>query len=399
MLTDTLLSYDVADGARVLPRWLSSRDEVWVRAFQEEMEACAGMSAVIMEERLRDVGVVLAARHGRGAAVARGVWHVERARWRSKIDARVSPTRARAVTFALAAQKERQEALAMASQQLGVAESELSHALFADRPDRRIRIAPAEPIAPAELIGAYNLALAQSLLVRSTGLTIVVREHARRVVGYAKLRGLMATFAEGAEAELRARIDGPLALFRHTLKYGRALADILPTLATTANWQLRAEIVLRDQRMSLDLDASAPLARSHALPRRTDSQAEKRLHRDLLGVGPPWTVRRESVAIKVGRQLFYPDFALVHARGTVLVELVGYWTDQYLEAKVRALAHVGQRLIVCVDAKNAQKVALHGPTLDSMLVYEKRVPAAALLARAERLLDARAGEAVGGDYA
>jgi len=44
---------------------------------------------------------------------------------------------------------------------------------------------------------------------------------------------------------------------------------------------------------------------------------------------------------------------------------------------------------MCVDAKNAQKVAFEGPTPDAVIVYEKRVSVEELLARAVRMLEKR----------
>lgn len=339
-----------------------------------------------MDERLREVGTALALRHGRAPRVAAGVWQVERRRWRTTMDACVEPALVRAVTFELAARLSREEAIREASRRLAITPEVLLRTLFADRPGTRTRVAPPEQLTPAQLVDAYNLALAQALLIRSTAVAITVSEHARRVVGYAKLRGLLATFDETEEGALRIRLDGPLALFRPTTKYGRALADVLPALATTLDFRLRANLIIRHHPYLLELDASAPIPRVHRLSRRTDSAVEERLLRDLQRIGAPWTVRREAAAVKVGRRLFFPDFMLEHPSGSILVEVVGFWTEDYLDAKVRALAAIERPIIACVDVRHAQSSVLALQDTDSVLHFKRWVDAGALLALAEKRL-------------
>jgi predicted nuclease of restriction endonuclease-like RecB superfamily len=49
-----------------------------------------------------------------------------------------------------------------------------------------------------------------------------------------------------------------------------------------------------------------------------------------------WTLSRETAPVDAGDELFFPDFTLRHADGReALVELVGFWTPEYLEAKAR----------------------------------------------------------------
>ena len=64
----------------------------------------------------------------------------------------------------------------------------------------------------------------------------------RSVVRYAKLRGLLATFAVAERGGLRMEASGPLALFRHTLKYGHALAMFFPVLVSTPSFGLTPSV-------------------------------------------------------------------------------------------------------------------------------------------------------------
>jgi predicted nuclease of restriction endonuclease-like RecB superfamily len=56
-----------------------------------------------------------------------------------------------------------------------------------------------------------------------------------------------------------------------------------------------------------------------------------------------WTISRETTPVMAGDELFLPDFTLRHADGReALVELIGFWTPEYLEAKTRKIAAAGK---------------------------------------------------------
>jgi predicted nuclease of restriction endonuclease-like RecB superfamily len=337
MLPDRLLSYDRTDDGRILPRWLGARDEVWLRELAAEASAASGRPSGEADAQLVDVVAPRARAHGAGRRVVEGVWFVERKRWKTAVDCPIAPERIRRVVFDLAGEKSVVEALATASTELGLPQNVLREKLFADRGHLRTLVAPTESPSAHDLAARYNLALVQSFAVRSAEVVAVVREHARRVVGQAKLLGLMVVCGEDAARAVVLRLSGPLALFHDTLKYGRALASWFPALVATTGWSLSARVLLRGETLRLDLDASAPVARTHALPRAFDSKLEAALERDLRRLGSPWRIERESAVLRAERQLFYPDFALVSGDDRVLVEVVGFWTPEYLAAKARML--------------------------------------------------------------
>ncbi len=58
---------------------------------------------------------------------------------------------------------------------------------------------------------------------------------------------------------------------------------------------------------------------------------------------------RETTPVSAGDELFLPDFTLRHADGReALVEIVGFWTPEYLESKVRKIEAAGLRHLVLV---------------------------------------------------
>jgi predicted nuclease of restriction endonuclease-like RecB superfamily len=377
---------------RIVPDWLSSRDEVWLGVLAQELDGLAGQTVIAADERVRAAVIPVARRHGAGAKQAMGVWSMERRRWKARVASPIAPERIREVLFGARVGRARGDALTEASRVLGIEPSILEACLFADRRGARILVPPPDVASPSNLVERYNMTLAQAFLMRSRRVVALVRAHARSVVRYAKLTGLMATF-EGRDDGTLMTFSGPLSLFHETTKYGRALAGILPSLAATPDWALRADVVLRGERFSLELDASAPLPLLHALPKPTDSAVERRLVNDVRRLRSGWELAREDTVVRVGQRLFFPDFTLraPDDRGRVLLEVVGYWDPAYLANKIEALAAVDTPIVVCVDERHASGWLSSGP---NVLSYRAgRIDVVALMAAAERALD-RAGASV-----
>lgn len=390
MLPDRLIELKTADDTTHVPSWLSSRDEVWLRPFCDEIEVFAGRTVAGVESRVTAFAELLSRQHGVGTRRVEGVWLVERRRWRKQIDAPVAPEHLRSVVFDYASRYERGDALARAARVLGIDPESIGRYLFADREDERILLPPEDAPSPASLVDSYNLALAQSLLTRALRIKVLVRSDARHVLSYAKLLGLMAAFVE-REDGIEIELSGPLSLFHQTTKYGHAVARFLPALASTVGWACIAQVRLRGETHVLRLSAADPLPRTHALPRGFDSKIERRLARDMKELGPArgWRVERESAVVStgVGGQLFYPDFTLVSERGgRVLVEVVGFWTPDYLAKKQRALAAVHEPIVVCVDERHVGELGIPMTESGVVVTYRDRIDAAALLDAAERAL-------------
>src|SRR5262249_23082656 len=158
----------------------------------------------------------------------------------------------------------RSEVLGRAASTLGIRPEEITDGLFADRPSERRIVAPDHEPSTREIVERHNLALLQGLLLRSEHMVVHVQAHANSVVRFAKLRGLLCTYAMDAEGT-EITLSGPLALFRHTLKYGLALATFFPALVVTPSWSLHATCQLGSGPVRLHADASHPVAATHAL--------------------------------------------------------------------------------------------------------------------------------------
>lgn len=366
-----------------VPAWLTARDDVWLRELAAEVSASADRRVDEAGQRVVEVVAPVARRHGASRRVVEAVWMVERRRWKTRIDAPCSPERLRRVLFDLAAERGREEALATAAHELGIDVEKVLPSLFADRARARRLVAPTPFLSAPELAAAYNLALVQSLLARATEVTAIVRGNLHAVVRYAKLLGLMATFDDVADGATRVTISGALALFHETLKYGRALAAWFPSVVATPGWSIEARVLLGAETLRLSLDAAAPVPRTHAMPRAHDSALEARLEKDLRRLGSPWRIEREPAVIRAGARVFFPDFALVSARGRVLVEIVGYWTPAYLAAKTVMLRAAEVPLLFCADERHAPPEMVSDPRV---LLFRRHLDAASVVAACERAL-------------
>jgi predicted nuclease of restriction endonuclease-like RecB superfamily len=206
----------------------------------------------------------------------------------------------------------------------------------------------------------------------------------RSVVRYAKLRGLLATFAAAPGGGLRMEASGPLALFRHTLKYGHALAGFFPVLVSTPSYRLDALCTVMGGVREVVVRAGDPVPRTYAIPRDADSAIERALERDVRRLGI-WSIERETEVVRAGHRLFFPDFTLTRGADRVLVEIVGYHTREYLERKSEALrAAADRKLIVCVEESlDCGNGAAMGGTV---LFFRRRVNAERLLHAADALI-------------
>jgi predicted nuclease of restriction endonuclease-like RecB superfamily len=369
---------------RASPRYLTARDEVWVRDVIDRFDAYVGRSVRQRENELPDKVRLVARQHGVSVRAADGVAHVLERRFETKIDTRLDPKIVRSIVFEEAGREdtyERTAALDRAALRLEAPISDVVRAVFADRRSARCIISPAVPPGASEIVDSYNLALVQGLLLRSEHVMVDVREHVRAVVRFAKLAGLLCTVSLGEDGT-RIEVSGPLSILRHTTKYGFALAAFFPSVVATTRYCLEAQCVLRGEPVTIAIDATDRIARTHKLPRDADSAVERALARDIRRLGGPWTLVREADAVVVGKRLFFPDFTLRHSDGfAALVEVVGFYTPEYLRTKLEVLRAASSRpLIVCVDESLS---CSEGEVAGTVLRFKRRVDAAALLRAAE----------------
>jgi predicted nuclease of restriction endonuclease-like RecB superfamily len=272
--------------------------------------------------------------------------------------------------------------------------------LYADYPEfHRLVAFPADYTAEA-LRADYDLAQAQALLYSATRVTVEAGGDFKHILRYARLARLLhrveripgppapaassaparrgrrrrhpATFTDGG---YRFVLDGPNSVLRRTRAYGVDFARFLAALVGLGDWRLRAEIELRRgwRPFTFTLASTDGLGTNAAPPPEFDSRLEEAIARKFGRARDGWRLRREGAVLDVGGgSVLVPDFVFRHRDGTeVVLEIVGYWTPEYLADKLGKLAaarHVN--LIVAVPRPLALRA---GRVPATVLPFKRRL--------------------------
>jgi uncharacterized protein len=395
--------------------YLGPQDEPWLRVLLGEMLRFEGRRRRELAERLAEP-LPCEAPHFKRRAAARTLF----ALWRhepagappARAPALPAPAELRAQLFEAATGGTPAAITEAAAARLGLGPEALLDLLFADLPGERPVRAPVPPPTPAEAMLRTNLAIAQAVLMRASRVELRVEGGVRPIVRLAKLRGLLCTIAEPiaqpgtvpgfpdppattplGKAELAPRvgrpvleISGPFSLFQHTLLYGRALAELLPHLTWCARFELRAACALRGRLATVSFETGDPIFPA-APPVPFDSRLEERFARDIARLAPDWDLVREPEPLRAAGTLIFPDFLLrnrLHPRRRVLIEIVGFWTPQYLASKIEKLRQADAVCLLCIDEDRACALG-DLPTHLPVLRFHRRLDAAAVLREAKRL--------------
>ncbi len=250
---------------------------------------------------------------------------------------------------------------AIVATSLGITPHALQRGLYDDRPGARVlRGVPAAD--GRALLARYNLELARAVLRDATRVVLHARGGWRNVFRAVKAAGLMHEL-ERDGARYRLVLTGPAAEFLvRPTRYGVRFARVLPVLARSPGWRVDAEVIRHGQACQLRVRgrarALAGVAPVGGEPRRErfDSAWERRFMRDFRASSwaqdQGWSVSRERSPLSAGGAVFLPDFTLRHADGReAAVELVGFWTPEYLATKVAKIRAVGDVPLVLVVAK------------------------------------------------
>lgn len=396
MLPQTDLPLRVFDD-RAYPEYLGAQDEPWLRVLIAEMIRFEGRRRRELAERLAEP-LPCHAHHFKRRAATRvlfrlwGRGHVATAASASGAQ-RLRPCEARAALFTAAAGSQappRAVADAVAAT-FGLTANALEAILFSDLPAEREVRAPATIPSAADVALHTNLAIAQAVVMRASHVSIHVEGGLRPIVRLAKLRGLLCTVSAAPAARGLARLDisGPFSLFRHTLVYGRALAELLPHLAWCARFQLSAVARLRGRLAQVSMESGDPIFPTNQ-PAPFDSRLEERFAHDFARLAPDWDVLREPTPLEAGTSLIFPDFLVrhrIHPERQALVEIVGFWTPEYLAEKLARLRQATlPAFVLCIDEDRACAPA-DLPPGTPVITFRRRVDAGAVLREVEKLTD------------
>ena len=194
---------------------------------------------------------------------------------------------------------------------------------------------------PGAFLARYNIAQVQAALYFAASITVWASRDFKTIIRYAKLARLMHTIRRRGERGYVIRFDGPASVLRHTRLYGVWMAKFLPALISCRGWRMHAELKMPPSGWpaSLDLSERDGLKSHISPPDAFDSTVEEKFSTKW-GEAPRdgWSLEREGGILHANQKVFVPDFVLRHESGRrVYLEIVGFWTRDYLEDKARTL--------------------------------------------------------------
>jgi predicted nuclease of restriction endonuclease-like RecB superfamily len=273
---------------------------------------------------------------------------------------------------------------------LGTTAEEVERLLYAD--DLRARILVRAPaIDGRTLLERYNLELARAVLLDAARVTLEARGGWRGIFRAVKLARLMYRI-ERAGRGYRVELTGPAAPFLvRPQRYGVRFARVVPALTRAPRWSLEAAVLHRGRQLTFRMDArTLPAAPPHGRRRSYDSRWERALAADfaarLREERRGWSLHREATPLAVGGEIFLPDFTLRHADGReALVEILGFWTPEYLETKLRKIAAAGLENLILVVYRGLAVGAVEEVASGPVLSFANRPRIEEVLREAERV--------------
>ncbi len=311
-----------------------------------------------------------------------------------KVDSATNPMAARMAVFEEASKAkatsvaETKAVLRSVSKKLGVSPEALEKALSSDLEDELITT-DFEPLSAELLIRQYNLSLTQTLLFKSLRVEFSASGNWKRIFREVKRQGLIYS-VERQGAGYRVSLDGPLSLFKFTERYGTSIAKVLPQIVASEKWSIKAEILARsrggrvyafetnsEEVEGLLSGAEERVRASGKQASAFDSTVEERFARSFLvsygSLG--WTLRREPEPLVAGTHVLIPDFSFEKHAVKVYLEVVGFWTPEYLQRKLGKLKSIeGVDMIIAADESLActKLERLRGKA--EVIYYKKDVP-------------------------
>jgi predicted nuclease of restriction endonuclease-like RecB superfamily len=270
-------------------------------------------------------------------------------------ETKVKPDQIRRIVFERAAKlggfviDEREEVLKAIAEELKIDPSEIEELMWADWDENKEIKSFNEPTA-ADLLREYNQSLLQTALFRAIRMELFVRGESGKIkllIRDIKAKGLM-YYAESLKNGIRFLIDGPASVLKLTTRYGTSLAKLVPTIISMDSWRIVADIRMRKP-LILDLsDSLRNLFPAHEITTvEYDSSLERQFHEIAASSG--WEVIREPYPIVSGGSVFFPDFLIKKGDVKLLVEIIGFWTHDYIKKKLQKMKQVSDKMLLLVD--------------------------------------------------
>lgn len=252
---------------------------------------------------------------------------------------------------------EHQEAQAKAklAQKMGMPWDQIEAALYSDvLAFQQLESFPGYPDA-GTFLSRYNVAQLQAALYRAERVVVTATRDLKTIVRYAKLARLLHEIERLGPSRYRIVFSGPASVLRETRRYGVNFARFLPALLACKDWELAARVQTPWKATAKLLISDADRFTSHLpAPQEFDSALEESFGDKFGPARNGWRLIREDDILHEHQATFVPDFTFRHDDGTeVFLEIVGFWTPEYLEEKRRTLRRFQRHRILLAVPKDS----------------------------------------------
>jgi len=274
---------------------------------------------------------------------------------------------------------------------------QIERALYADVLSfQQLESFPGYPDAGA-FLSRYNVAQLQAAFYRAETMTVTATTDLKTIVRYAKLSRLLHEIEQVGFAPQDGRkmvrgthptsyrlvFSGPASVLHETRRYGVNFARFLPALLACKGWKLTAVLQTHWKTKAHLVISDADRFTSHLpAPEEFDSGLEESFANKFGPSRDGWQLIREGDILHEHQATFVPDFTFRHEDGTeVFLEIVGFWTPEYLEHKRQTLRRFRRhRILLAVPQSSLREGAV---IADNVVVYKTALKIEPILAALE----------------
>ena len=272
---------------------------------------------------------------------------------------KIPPDIARKTVFAVSSERgfaitdtARIEILSEAARRLNASMEEVVEAFNASYDDSEV-ITKFDAPHPIDLLRQYNLSLLQTLIFKATSMSLIANmtgSEAKSLLRMVKRLGLM-YIADKENGIVKLHIDGPASTLTLTRRYGTRMARIIPLILRLRTWRIRSDIYHMKRHFLMELDERY----SNLMPSRPpieetfDSMVEEDFMLKFKTLSSGWEITREPEPLIAENSIFIPDFALTKKGLKVYLEIMGFWTPDYIERKIRKLEAIKEPIIIAIS--------------------------------------------------
>jgi predicted nuclease of restriction endonuclease-like RecB superfamily len=246
--------------------------------------------------------------------------------------------------------QQRKTIIEKVASQLKISKERLEESMYSDL-DSELTLQIFNPISPQELLEKYNLSLTQTLLFNTTELKFTVSANWQKIFFKVKRLGLI--YDAYKENEVWVKVDGPASLFKLTRRYGTATAKLLPVIIASPKWAVEAKILWKftNEIYTFRVESwkHASLFGTRHFAESYDSAVEEDFANRFQALNSDWQLKREPEPITADRHVLIPDFSFERDGTKRYMEIVGFWTTEYLLRKIDKLKKTKERIILAVD--------------------------------------------------